>query len=602
MASMMGRLRSELAYLTGSIRILRRASPIARNPGRTMNDVIAAAARLHADRPALIGDGTTLTYREMDERIVRYARWARSEGIGKGDVVALLMHNSPDYLCFWLGLARIGGVTALLNTNLTGQALAHCIAIVEPKLAVAGAALVDAFDSAVPFLGTSPPLYVHGADVPGRRRLEPLVDAQDGSPLGPGETVAVTIEDRCIYIYTSGTTGWPKAANINHYRIMAMGMGFSALMDTGPADRMYDCLPMYHSNGGCLATLGVLTQGGSVVIRERFSAREFWPDIVRNGCTLFFYIGELCRYLVNAPVGPHDRSHSIRLVCGNGLRPDVWPLFVERFGIREIREFYASTEGNVVLFNLDSREGSVGRIPKWAEKRFVVEVVRFDVEKEEPVRGPDGYCQRCMPGEAGEVIGQILNDPAKPANRFEGYADKAATRTKILHDVFEKGDAWFRSGDLMRRDADGYFFFVDRIGDTFRWKGENVATSEVSETMTAFPGISECTAYGVRIDGMDGKAGMAALVSPDAAGIDLKALKAHIDRNLPDYARPVFLRFRDTLEVTGTFKQRKIDLVAQGFDPDATQDPIFFDDPRSGGFVRLDADRARELKSGGVRL
>ena len=573
-----------------------------KNPTTTICDVMEEVCARHADRIALISDAETLTFAEYDQRANRYARWARQQGVRKGETVALLMGNRPNYLCLWMGVARAGGVTALINTNLTGQALAHSISIVQAKIVIVGAELAAAYETARPFVAGDPALWLHGPDAPPGRRIETDAAAYRGDPLEPGERTPLTIEDRCVFIYTSGTTGLPKAANINHYRIMAMSKGFSALMNVQPGDRMYDCLPMYHSNGGVLATLGVMLQGGSVVIREKFSAREFWSDIVRHRCTLFFYIGELCRYLVNQPPGPHDRDHGVRLVCGNGLRPDIWEEFASRFGIKDIREFYAATEGNIALFNLDSRAGKVGRIPKWAERRFVVKIVRFDIEREEPVRGPDGFCIPCGPDEVGEVVGQILNDPSKPANRFEGYADKSATERKILRDCFAKGDAWFRSGDLMKKDKDGYFTFIDRIGDTFRWKGENVATSQVSEAITVFPGIADCNVYGVHVAGCEGRAGMAAIVLDEGADLDLPAFRAHLERQLPDYARPVFLRVRPALDVTGTFKQRKIDLVKDGANPAATTDPIFFNHPVEKRFVRLDDALWGAICSGQIRL
>ena len=269
--------------------------------------------------------------------------------------MALLLQNRPDYLCVWLGVARAGGVTALINTNLTGQALAHSIAIVNAKVAIVGADLLPAYQAATPFIPNPGELWIHSGGPEGSRQVDEALANYSDADLASDERTPLTIEDRCVFVYTSGTTGLPKAANINHYRVMAMAKGFSALMDTGPADRMYDCLPMYHSNGGILATCGTLVQGGSVVIRERFSARDFWNDIVRHECTLFFYIGELCRYLVNSPPGANDRRHKIRLVCGNGLRPDIWNEFASRFGIENIREFYAATEGNIAIFNLDSR-------------------------------------------------------------------------------------------------------------------------------------------------------------------------------------------------------------------------------------------------------
>jgi fatty-acyl-CoA synthase len=600
--ALLQRLASEFAYLKGSLRILRRTSPIARNPTTTINDVLPDVCRRFADRTALISESQTLTFAAFDARVNKVAHWAHARGLGKGDVVALLMGNRPDYLCIWLGIARVGAATALINTNLTGTALAHSIGIVKARIAVVGSEHLRAFDQVRPLLAEVPELWVHGAVAGDHPRLDTALDGLPGDPLPPEARPRLTIEDRCVFIYTSGTTGLPKAANINHYRIMAMARGFSALMDTGPDDRMYDCLPMYHSNGGSLATLGTMIEGGSVILRERFSARDFWADIVRHDCTLFFYIGELCRYLLNTPLNPQDRAHKVRLICGNGLRPDVWTPFVSRFGIPEVREFYAATEGNVVLFNLDSRPGSVGRIPKWAEKRFVVKIVRFDVEKGEPIRSADGFCQPCAPDEVGEILGQIINDPTKPANRFEGYADRAATETKILRDVFEKGDAWFRSGDLMRRDPDGYFYFIDRIGDTFRWKGENVATSEVSETITVFPGIADCTVYGVTVPGCEGRAGMAALVLDPDVPFDGVAFLDYLKAHLPDYARPVFLRIRPALDVTGTFKQRKVDLVKDGADPASTADPLFVLHPKEQRFIRLDPELYAAIVGAQVRL
>jgi fatty-acyl-CoA synthase len=363
---------------------------------------------------------------------------------------------------------------------------------------------------------------------------------------------------------------------------------------------MYDCLPMYHTTGGVVATGALLHSGGSVVIRERFSASEFWDDIVRFDCTLFQYIGELCRYLVNSPRSANETRHRLRLACGNGLRPDLWETFKTRFRIPQILEFYGATEGNVNIFNFEGRPGAVGRVPWFVAHRFPIAVVRFDVERQQPVRGADGFCIRCAPGEAGEVIGRILNDPSKPGNRFEGYAANAQNENKILRNAFHKDDAWFRTGDLMRKDAKGYFYFVDRVGDTFRWKGENVSTTEVAEALNTFPGVRDANVYGVTIPGRDGRAGMAAIVTDGAC--DLAGLHAHLSARLPEYARPLFLRLQREIDVTGTFKQRKVNLVSEGFDPAMTDDPIFFNDPVARRFVPLDAALRAHILSGEVRL
>jgi fatty-acyl-CoA synthase len=226
--------------------------------------------------------------------------------------------------------------------------------------------------------------------------------------------------------------------------------------------------------------------------------------------------------------------------------------------------------------------------------------VRFDIERQAPIRNAQGLCEKAAPDEVGEAVGRIFRDPAKPAGRFEGYSNAAENHAKILRDVFAKGDSWFRSGDLMRQDAEGYFYFIDRIGDTFRWKGENVSTTEVAEMIGAVPGVHEANVYGVQVPGREGRAGMAAIVcDPD---LDLVALRAYLAAHLPDYARPMFLRIRGEIDVTATFKQRKISLVKDGFDPASIPDAIFFDDPRKRAYVRLDEALYREIVSGEVRL
>jgi fatty-acyl-CoA synthase len=371
-------------------------------------------------------------------------------------------------------------------------------------------------------------------------------------------------------------------------------------MQTRSGDRMYNCLPMYHTAGGLIATGAPLLHGGTVVLRERFSASDFWHDVVRHDCTLFQYIGELCRYLVNSLPHPDETRHRLRLVCGNGLRPDIWIEFKNRFRIPKVVEFYAATEGNVTLFNFDGRPGAVGRIPWYLAHRFPTAIIKYDVESDHPIRGPDGLCIPCATDEAGEAIGKIVSDPTKPGNRFEGYANKADDEHKILRNVFEPDDAWFRTGDLLRQDADGYFYFVDRVGDTFRWKGENVSTTQVADMMARFPGIRDVTVYGVHVTGQEGRAGMAALVIED--GLDLAALRRHLADHLPDYARPLFLRIRGEIDLTSTFKQKKIDLKKQGFDPTISGDPIYFNDPATQAFVPLDAELFQRIQTGQIRI
>jgi fatty-acyl-CoA synthase len=594
------RLKGDVVTLKGALRTLKMTTPIPKNPNRVFPDVVDDLAAKFGDAPALLSDRERLTYRGLAERSNRYARWALAQGLAKGDTVCLLMPNRPEFMAAWLGVTRAGGVVALVNTNLAGAALAHCINVVEPKHVIVGAELATAFAAARPHLATNAKVWLHGEGPGDLPRLDREIEGLAGDALAPGERRALTIEDRALYIYTSGTTGLPKAANINHYRLMLASHGFAGIMDTRASDRIYDCLPMYHTVGGVVATGAVLINGGSVVLREKFSAREFWDDIVRWECTVFQYIGELCRYLVNSPRHPRETEHRLRLACGNGLRPDVWGDFQQRFRIPQILEFYAATEGNVSMFNFEGKPGAVGRIPWFLAHRFPTKLVKFDLDTEQPVRSADGLSIPCAANEIGEAVGKILKDPSRPGSRFEGYASAADTEKKILHDVFEKGDAWFRTGDLMRQDESGYFYFVDRIGDTFRWKGENVATSEVSETITAFTGVKQANVYGVAIAGKDGRAGMAALVVDP--GFDFKTFRAYLGAHLPEYARPLFLRLLPELDVTATFKQKKFDLVREGFDPSCIADPLYFSDTETRIFVRLDKALYDRIQTGGVRV
>ena len=599
---MWARLKSEIAYARGILRALRRTKVVPQSPNKTLGDYFEGWARAHADRPALLSRSESFTYRELDARTLRYARWALAHGLGKGDVACLMMPNRPEYVAIWLGFARVGIATALINTNLVGPSLAHCVNIVGAKIAIVDATMAQQFASAREHLPAGLTVYSHGAAPGGEPRIDEEIETFEAAPLSRQERPGLTIFDGALFIFTSGTTGLPKAARITHSRVLRIMFGFAAAANASAEDRMYDCLPMYHSNGGVIATGVVLSVGGSCYIRDRFSASEFWSDAIEHGCTMFTYVGELCRYLLNAPPSAKDRAHRIRLCVGNGLRPDIFSAFQTRFGIRDVLEFYAATEGNVALFNFDSHPGAIGRLPSWAAKRFPAKIVSYDVDEGVEKRDVNGHCIECGVDETGELLGEILEDPDKPAARFDGYADAAATKAKILHDVFRPGDAWFRTGDLIKRDALGYFYFIDRIGDTFRWKGENVSTTEVAETIDVFPGVREAIVYGVAVPGHDGRAGMAALVVDDVAAFDLEGLRALLVERLPAYARPVFLRFRPELDVTGTFKPRKVELVAQGFDPARGGDPIFFDDRDRGVYARVEPAFLAAVEAGAIKL
>jgi fatty-acyl-CoA synthase len=581
------------------LRALELTKPIAEQPARLLPDIIDDLAEKFGEAPALLSDRETLSFGALSTQANRYARWALNQGLGKGDVVGLLMPNRPEYMAIWLGITHVGGIVALLNTNLVGSSLAHCINIVAPKHIIVAAELLAAFDSARAQIELGAKLWSHGTarNLPD---IEHTVAGCSGERLANLAHPAATIADCALYIYTSGTTGLPKAAKVSHQRLLTWSYWFAGMMDTGPGDRLYNCLPMHHSIGGVVATGAVLLNGGSVVIRERFSARHFWDDVVRFDCTLFQYIGELCRYLVRSKPHPREREHRLRLCCGNGLRADVWNEFKTRFRIPRILEFYAATEGNVTMFNVEGKPGAIGRIPSFLAHRSAIALVKFDVDAGKPVRDSQGFCVRCNPDEAGEAIGRILDATAGPGGRFEGYTNAADSNRKVLRDVFEAGDIWYRTGDLMRRDTSGYFYFVDRIGDTFRWKGENVSTAEVAETIAGFPGVIDASVYGVTLPGADGRAGMAAIVSETT--LDLAALRAHLAAHLPDYAHPMFLRLCRAIETTSTFKHRKSDLVRDGFDPSATSDMMYFNDTGRQAFVPLDRTIFERIASGQILL
>jgi fatty-acyl-CoA synthase len=573
-------------------------SRIDADPHRLFADVVEDWSKREPDRPALISDIETFSYRTLADRINRYARWALSAGIAAGDTVCLLMPSRPDYIAAWLGITKVGGVVALINTKLVGRSLSHCINVTDADHVIVADDFAGIYGTAVKCLYRAPKIWVHGGKV-NETSIDAALDRLDGSPLSLSERRGITINDRALLIYTSGTTGLPKAASISHRRILNWGGWFAGLTDATPEDRLYDCLPIYHSVGGIVAPCSMLSAGASVVLADKFSVSNFWQDIVRWDCTLFQYIGELCRYLLKAPASEFEGQQRLRLACGNGLRGDIWEAFQARFAIPQILEFYAATEGNFSLYNVEGKRGAIGRIPPFLAHRFPVAIVRFDSEHGIPVRNEDGRCIPCGRGESGEAIGRI-GTTSDGGGRFEGYTDAAETEKKILRDVFVIGDAWFRTGDLMMLDAGGYFHFVDRVGDTFRWKGENVATSEVNQAVADCHGVVDATTYGVEIPGADGRAGMVAFVVDGS--FDLREFQSSLAQRLPAYACPAFVRICAALEVTETFKQKKQELTREGFDPRLVKDPLFFKDPVSGAYRPIDTESFARIVDGSIRL
>jgi fatty-acyl-CoA synthase len=597
---LMANIRRDLKFAAGLRRLLKRIKPIELDSSDLVCDDFEAAVDRFGDNVAVEDDHRTLTYRELDALANRYGHWAQSRRLHRGDVIALMMLNRADYLAAWIGFSKIGVATALINTNLTGHALAHCLTISGASQVVTDEDCWHRVEDARPFVNRNLMLWVVGLEDAGeadnRRGLDkPL---RGGSSVRPNRAIraGLTNRDTALYIYTSGTTGLPKAARVPHSRARTYMRAFAGATNATASDRIFNVLPLYHSTGGLVGVGPALLNGGRLILRRKFSATTFWPDVKASGATIFVYIGELCRYLVNCPEHPDERDHKLRLAFGNGLRPDVWEIFQKRFAIPEILEFYGSTEGNVSLFNFDGKPGAIGRVPGFVKNRINIRLVRFDLDREEPLRGSDGFCQVTRPGEVGEAIGLIGNDIR---HDYSGYADKAASEKKILTDVFQRGDRWFRTGDLMRKDADGYFYFVDRIGDTFRWKGENVSTAEVEQRLSDAPGIQEVIAYGVPVAGQDGKAGMVALIVEGR--FSARTFAEWVDAELPPYARPVFVRLLKTADTTGTFKYRKGDLVEEGYDPAKIPAPLYVRGGKAG-YTKLTADGYAAILNGDTRL
>jgi fatty-acyl-CoA synthase len=577
------------------VRALQRTANVDLGSRRTLSAIIDEVSRKYSDRSALVGDVIALTYGKLAGLSRRYSRWAIERGLRSGDRVGLIMENCPDYIAIWIGLSRIGVVVALLNPRLVGASLVHCIEAAALQRLIVDAVNLDALALA---LGPAPAprIYLHGAEHRGFERIDSAVERFPPNPLGADEGDRPLLSDVALLIFTSGTTGMPKAAFVSHYRIVMWSEWFAGIMDVRAEDRLYNCLPLCHSVGGVVGVGSALVAGASVIVRRNFSATRFWADAAASRATIFLYIGELCRYLLTAQGEREAPPHHLRLCIGNGLRSDVWEAFAKTFAIPRILEFYASTEGSFSLFNLEGKPGAIGRAPPFLAHRSPVALVKFDFAAEQPLRGSDGYCLRCAPHETGEALGKIETQSSQLATRFEGYVSPQDTERKILHDVFVRGDAWFRTGDLMKMDNGGFFYFVDRIGDTFRWKGENVSTSQVAATLCAAPGVLGASVYAVEIPFADGRAGMAALAV--SSSFDMATLRRHVYAHLPSFARPMFLRLSDNIHTTDTFKPRKLEYQREGYNPSLTSDRLFIDDVQQGAYRAVDDALYDEIRSG----
>lgn len=556
-------------------------------------------AAKYSDKSAIVCGDSELSWGEFNALTNQFAHSLKSQGVARGDCVAVLIENRTELLCSIFALAKIGATAGLVNTSLTDRPLAHCIGIIDSKKCLVGQELLTAV------AGIRSELTLQGSDY--LWVADPLISitAPDWTTdfsatlesmptANVPETDEIIAGEIALYIFTSGTTGLPKPAVIYHRKIMSAAKPYSTVgFHAKPSDRMYICLPLYHATGFLLGIGSCLHSGASMFVRRRFSATQFWPEVQQHRTTLFVYVGELCRYLAMAPECPDEKNNPLNTMLGNGLRPDIWGTFRNRFGVKRITEIYGSSEGNVSLLNILNKESTIGT------GSVVVMLVQYDIENDKIVIDKNGKVIEVKLGEAGLMLGKI-----DARYKFDGYKSEQATNDKILTDLRQSGDRWFNTGDLVRQIDVGFamglphYQFVDRVGDTFRWRAENVSTNEVGEILNACEQIEISNIYGVEIPGSEGKAGMAAITLKPGQTFDVAAFTEYTDRELPAFARPVFVRVEDEQDTTGTFKLFKGTLKKQAYHLDQVDQPIYVRQPRSAQYKLLDQAFYQQLMDG----
>ncbi len=548
------------------------------------------AARI-PDAAALLCEDEIETWQGLNERANRVANLLKSQGIVKGNCISLFMQNRIEFVVQSLAVCKLGATASLINTNLTRQQLIHCINLTGSKKCIFGAELTAPLNEVRAELRLRDGkdyLWVEDRIAEPAPNWAVSLDSKDPTldQGNPPETEQLESGTRAFFIFTSGTTGLPKAAVVSHRRLLPTAeMAANMLLRIKQSDRMYNCLPLYHGTGLMAGLTAAFTVGASTVIRRRLSVGAFWSDIRKYNCTCFVYIGELLRYLLNQPESPLDKQNTIRTIIGNGLRPDIWLDFKERFEIERIGEFYGASEGNGGFANVFNKACTVGLGTAPAK------IAAWDVARDQLVKDENGYCIEKPLGEPGLLLIEITSE-----SQFEGYTSQEASEKKILNNVFVEGDSYFDTGDLMKTVDVGFSFgqthyqFVDRVGDTFRWKGENIATNEVGEIINQHDDIIFTNVYGVMIPGTDGRAGMAALVLKESSDMNLGSISQHIVDNLPGYARPLFIRLLENLPTTSTHKLQKNELRDQAFHLAQVTDDLFVLRPGDTSYSRLDSE------------
>ncbi|WP_019579712.1 long-chain-acyl-CoA synthetase [Pseudomonas mandelii] len=538
------------------------------------------------DGPALLQGDVILTYAQVNQWANRIAHHLIAQGTGKGDVVAVFIENRVELLVTILAVAKVGAISALLNTSQTRDTLVHSLNLVAPVAIVVGEELVPAFNAVRErvVIDAARTWFVADQDTyhdPGKTPdgfINLMTASCDASSDNPASR-QVFFDDPCFYIYTSGTTGLPKAGVFKHGRWMRSSASFGLIaLDMQPQDVVYCTLPLYHATGLCVCWGSAISGASGFAIRRKFSASQFWSDVRKYRATTLGYVGELCRYLVDQPRSVDDSRHSVTKMIGNGLRPGAWSEFKTRFAVDHICELYAASDGNIGFTNILNFDNTIGfSLMAW-------ELVAYDHDSGAPTRDAKGFMRKVAKGEQGLLLARI--DDKAP---LDGYTDPQKTAKVVLHDVFVKGDRYFNTGDLLRNIGFGHAQFVDRLGDTYRWKGENVSTTEVENILLQHPHIAEAVAYGVEIHNTNGRAGMAAITPAESlATLDFSELLAFARQQMPAYAVPLFLRVKVKMETTGTFKYQKTRLKDEAFDPSKTgDDPIYAWLPGTETYVRV---------------
>ncbi|MBW1757582.1 MAG: AMP-binding protein [Deltaproteobacteria bacterium] len=421
---------------------------------RTIDSLLQVALKNAEEAPhdlAYEMEHEHLTWSELANATSRVAHVLATAGVKRGDVVALFAENSPFYIAAVLGMTRVGATAALLNTNLRGRPLAHAVEVSKAKVVLVSHTLESGLREREELCQSLDRILSFDDN--------PYTGLLANTPATPYPQAPVQSEDDFIYIYTSGTTGLPKPCRVSHARAILAGATFGPLMyDFRPGDKLYCVLPLYHANGLLLGVSAAMLARVPMAMRRSFSASAFWDDVHRYQATAILYIGEICRYLVNAPPHPKEQRNPVRVAVGNGLRPDIWPRFKARFGIENIREFYGATEAPGFIANISGREGSVGRVPLGGLAGWL-SIVQYDVDLDQHLHDARGFCIPCDDDAVGELLIRVPKIAAGGLE-YRGYTDESATQKKLLRNVFKKGDQYFRSGDLLRRDADGFYYFV----------------------------------------------------------------------------------------------------------------------------------------------